>query len=169
VAERPEFRPRRLLEVLVAHEVDFVLIGGMAGVVHGSSYPSFDLDVAYERSRENLRRLAEALDELGATLRGGPPDLPFQLDWKTLENGSSFAFQTPFGALDIFSDPAGAPRYDELRAGAGKPLDVDGVAIRVCSLDHLIAMKEAAGRPKDLLMASEYRLISDELHRPRDG
>ena len=64
---------------------------------------------------------------------------------------------------------AGAPRYDELRAAAGKPLDVDGVAIRVCSLDHLIAMKEAAGRPKDLLMASEYRVISDELRRPRDS
>ena len=67
MAERPDFRPRRLLEVLVAHEVDFVLIGGMAGVAHGSTYPSFDLDVAYERSRENLRRLARALDELGAT------------------------------------------------------------------------------------------------------
>lgn len=168
MAGPPEFLPRRLLEVLVAHEVDFVLIGGMAGVAHGSAYPSFDLDVAYERSRDNVRRLAEALDELGATLRGGPPGLPFQLDWKTLENGSSFAFKTPFGALDIFSDPAGAPGYDELRAAAGEPLDVDGIAIRVCSLDHLIAMKEAAGRPKDLLMASEYRVISDELRRPQD-
>jgi hypothetical protein len=169
VAAPPEFQPNRLLDVLVERGVDFVLIGGMAGVVHGSSYPSFDVDVAYERGRANLERLAAALRELGATLRGGPSGLPFQLDWKTLENGASFSFQTKFGSLDVLSDVPGAPRYEQLRAAAGDPIDVDGVAIRVCSLDHLIAMKEAAGRPKDLLMASEYRAISDEIHRSGDG
>ncbi len=79
-----------------------------------------------------------------------------------------FTFETPYGALDILSDPDGAPRYDELKRAAGPPFDVEGVAIAVSSLDHLIAMKEAAGRPKDLLMASEYRVISDELRAPRD-
>lgn len=56
------------------------------------------------------------------------------------------------------------PSYDELRRSAGAPVEIEGLAILVASLDHLIAMKEAAGRPKDLLMASEYRVISDELH-----
>src|SRR5437762_117827 len=82
-------------------------IGGLAGIARGSSYPSYDVDIAYERGRENLERLAEALRELGATLRGASADLPFQVDAKTLENGQHFTFETPFGSLDILSDPVG--------------------------------------------------------------
>ena len=163
-----EFDPRRLLETLVQHGVDFVLIGGMAGTARGSAYITLDVDIAYERSRANLERLAEALRELDATLRGAPADLPFALDAKMLENGANFTFDTRYGPLDILADPAGAPTYPTLRDAAGEDLVVEGVRIRVASLDHLIAMKEAAGRPKDLLMASEYRVISDELRRPRD-
>ena len=164
----PEFAPRKLLETLVLHDVDFVLIGGMAGVARGSSYVTLDVDVAYDRARANLERLAGALQELDAKLRGAPPDLPFVPDTKTLENGANFTFDTRYGSLDILADPAGAPAYARLRDEAGDELLVEGIRIRVASLDHLIAMKEAAGRPKDLLMASEYRVISDELRRPRD-
>ncbi|HET9286225.1 MAG TPA: hypothetical protein VFO26_01590 [Gaiella sp.] len=164
----PEFAPRKLLETLVLHGVDFVLIGGMAGVARGSAYVTLDVDVAYDRARANLERLAGALQALDAKLRGAPPDLPFVPDAKTLENGANFTFDTRYGSLDILADPAGAPAYAALRDEAGDVLVVEGFPIRVASLDHLIAMKEAAGRPKDLLMASEYRVISDELRRPRD-
>lgn len=95
--------------------------------------------------------------------RGAPVDLSFLLDARTLAQGANSTFDTAYGALDIISDPAGAPSYDELRRSAGTPVEVEGLAILVASLDHLIAMKEAAGRPEDLLMASEYRVISDEL------
>jgi hypothetical protein len=165
--QQPKFRLREILDTLLAHGVDFVLIGGLAGIARGSSYPSYDVDVAYERSRQNLERLAEALRELGATLRGPPPDLSFQLDAKTLENGPHFMFSTPFGSLDILSDPVGAPAYTELKRAAGAPLEVEGAAIYVASIDHLIAMKEATGRTKDKLMATEYRVLSDELRAPR--
>jgi hypothetical protein len=161
-----EFDPRKILETLVRHDVDFVLIGGLAGTARGSSYVTLDVDVAYERSRPNLERLVDALRDLGATLRGAPPDLPFVPDVRSLENGANFTFETRFGPLDILSDPAGAPTYAALRDEAGEHLAIEGVSIRVDSLDHLIAMKEAAGRPKDLLIASEYRVISDELRRP---
>jgi hypothetical protein len=163
-----EFDPRKLLETLVRQGVDFVLIGGMAGTARGSAYITLDVDVAYDRGGANLERLADALHELGATLRGAPPDLPFVPDARTLENGANFTFDTRHGPLDILADPAGAPAYATLRDEAGEELLVEGVRIRVASLDHLIAMKEAAGRPKDLLMASEYRVISDELRRPQD-
>jgi hypothetical protein len=163
----PEFRPKELLTCLRRHEVDFVVIGGLAGMALGSAYPSFDLDVAYERGPENLERLAAALGELGATLRGAPTDLPFQLDAKTLANGANFTFDTPFGSFDILADLVGAPRYAELKA-AGEDVEIDGVPVRIASLDHLIAMKEAAGRPKDKLMATEYRGLSDELRAPKD-
>jgi hypothetical protein len=163
----PEFRPKPILHALLAHEVDFVLIGGLAGIVHGSSYPSYDVGIAYARDAQNLKRLAAALRELGATLRGAPKNLPFKLDARTLRNGSHFTFQTKYGTLDILSEPDGAPAYDKLKRAAGRPQDFEGEPIRVASLDHLIAMKEAAGRTKDQLMATEYRVLSDELRAPR--
>lgn len=166
---RREFRPRKILETLVAHRVDFVLIGGLAGVARGSAYPTFDVDIAYGRDRDNLERLAAALRELGATLRGAPADVPFLLDAETIAKGAHFTFDTPFGSVDILTDPDGAPAYDRLVAAAGEPAPVEGIPIRVASLDHLIAMKQTSDRPKDKLMATEYRTISDELRAPRGG
>lgn len=163
-----EFDPRPILEVLTRHGVDFVVVGGLAGIAHGSAYNTRDVDVAYARARDNLERLAAALEELGATLRGAPADLPFLLDAHTLREGMDFTFDTRHGSLDVLGEPAGAPPYDNLRAAA-RDETLWSVTVRIASLDHLIAMKEAAGRPKDLLMASEYRVISDELRRPRPG
>ncbi len=148
--------------------MDFVLIGGLAGVVRGSWYPTYDVDVAYACDDENLERLAEALRELSATMRRAPEDLPFQLDARTLRNGSHFTFDTEYGSLDILSDPDGAPPYLKLKKDAGQPEQLDGEPILAASLDHLIAMKEAAGRTKDKLMATEYRVLADELRAPPD-
>jgi hypothetical protein len=159
------FDPIPLIEALAAARVDFVVIGGVAGGSYGSTFGTFDVDVAYARDTGNLERLATILESLGATLRGAPPDLPFQLDAKTLANGANFTFTTRLGSLDILADPAGAPPYRDLKA-AGTKITVAGWQIIVASLDHLIAMKEAAGRPKDKLMATEYRVLSDELRAP---
>ena len=73
MASEAEFDPLPMLEVLGRHGVDFVIVGGVAGGAHGSSYPTYDLDIAYERSADNLERLASALRELAATLRGAQP------------------------------------------------------------------------------------------------
>jgi hypothetical protein len=162
-----DFDPAPILTALHQHKVDFVVVGGLAGLAHGSRYPTDDTDVAYARAMDNLERLATALWQLGASLRGAPPDLPFVLDARTLANGANFTFDTKFGPLDILGDPAGAPRYDTLRED-GVETTLFGVRVRVASLDHLIAMKEAAGRPRDLIAASEYRVISDELRRTED-
>lgn len=163
-----EFDPAPIFETLLRHGVDFVVIGGLAGIVHGSAYNTEDVDVAYERSRENLERLAGALSELGATLRGAPSGLPFQLDAETLRAGMNFTFDTRSGSFDILGEPAGAPRYEELRT-AGSSESLWGGTIRVASLDHLIAMKEAAARPRDLTMAAEYRTIADLLRAPKSS
>jgi hypothetical protein len=155
---------RRLLGPLVAHGVDFVVIGGMAGIAQGSSLPSYDLDIAYSRDRANVRRLVSALEEIGVRLRGGPADLPFQLDERTIETGANFTFITPFGDFDVLADVAGVRSYDELFRGAAEK-DVFGLAVRVASLDHLIAMKRAANRPKDRNMVEEYIVLADEIRR----
>lgn len=162
----PDFDPRPILDVLVAHEVDFVLIGGLAAVAHGSARATFDLDVAYRRSPENLARLAAALLELGATLRGVPAGVPFVADRETLGHGLNFAFSTTAGPLDVLGEPPGGPPYAELRRRASVAR-ISDVPIRVSSLDDLIAMKEAAGRPHDKVTAAELRTLSDELRAPR--
>jgi hypothetical protein len=158
------FDPFPILEALADGGVDFVLIGGLAGGAHGSAYPTYDVDVMYARDKENLERLASVLTDLGATLRGAPPHAPFLLDAKTLAAGGNFTFSTPRGSIDIFAEPAGAPSYEKVRAAAA-PIELQGRSILVASLDHLIAMKEAAGRRKDELMATEYRELADEQRR----
>jgi hypothetical protein len=164
-AEEP-FDPIPLLRRFADAGVDFVVIGGVAGGVHGSSLSTYDVDLAYGREPGNLEKLAAVLGSIEAKLRGAPPDVPFLLDAKTLAAGANFTFTTTMGSVDILGDPAGAPPYEQLRRGATL-VDVEGRQIRVASLDHLIAMKEAAGRPKDKLQATEYRVISDELRAPR--
>ncbi len=151
----------RLLQALSRHDVDFVVIGGMAGLAHGSAYPTYDLDVVYARDRANLERMTAALRELGVTLRGAPPDLPFQLDAQTLANGSNFTFDSPYGSFDILGDAAGMGSYDELRNGA-VVATIEEIEVRVASLNHLIAMKRAANRPKDQLMVEEYISLDDQ-------
>ena len=156
------FHPQPILGALASHAVDFVLVGGLAGLAHGSSYPTYDVDIAYARDPENLDRVGATLLELGATLRGADPGLPLQLDGRMLANGMNFTFDTRLGPLDLLGESGGLPDYRRLREAATL-VEIDGVEVRLASLDHLIAMKTAAGRPKDLLMASEYIALAEEI------
>lgn len=151
----------KLLGPLIIHGVDFILIGGQAGISHGSSYPSYDVDVLYARDHDNVVRLVAALEEIGVRLRGAPKDLPFVLDARTIENGANFTFITPYGDFDVLADAAGMPSYAELKSAAVEQ-EVFGHLVKVASIDHLIAMKRAAGRTKDKLMVEEYIVIADE-------
>jgi hypothetical protein len=159
---------RALLTPLVKHGVDFVMVGGMAGLSHGSSYPSYDLDIVYARDRENIERLVESLRDIGVRLRGAPTDLSFLLDARTIENGLNFTFITPHGDLDILGHADGAPSYEELRSNA--PVrDILGIDIRVAAIEHLIAMKRAANRPKDRVAVEEYIGLADLQRVAEDG
>lgn len=157
-----------LLEALERHGVDFVVVGGLAGLAQGSSYPTYDLDVAYSRDPANLRRLAEALADIEVTLRGAPADLPFQPDAQTLANGANFTFDTKFGSFDILGDVAGIKSYNDLRRRS-QLKRIAGVEVRVASLDHLICMKRAANRTKDQLMVVEYVELADEIRKRESG
>jgi transcriptional regulator with XRE-family HTH domain len=159
-------RVHPLLKALVEQGVDFVLVGGLAGIALGSSYPTYDLDVAYARDEANLERMARALRELKVSLRvnGEAADLPFLADARSLANGANFTFVTEFGMFDILGDLEGIRSYEDLRRNA-KVLEVEGFPIRVASIGHLIAMKRAANRTKDKLMLEEYIVIADEEKR----
>jgi hypothetical protein len=167
LAEWPEFRPRLLLERLVGGNVDFVVVGGLAAVVHGSVTITRDLDIAYAPNHENLERLGAVLTDLGARLRGVTDDVPFVPDGRTLRRTRVLTLDTPEGMLDLLAQPDGSPPYARLRERALRA-DLDGIEVHVAALDDLIAMKKAAGRPKDLVAVEELEAIQ-RLQRELDG
>lgn len=156
-----------LLGALIRRGVDFVVIGGVAGWIHGSVYPTYDLDIAYARGRGNVERLAAALAELKVRWRGGPPELPIEVSAAMLENGANFTFATPFGHFDVLGDISGVRDYEALRREA-RIESFDGLDIRVASIDHLIAMKRNANRAKDRLMLLEYTELANRVKPDRD-
>lgn len=157
-----------VIQALTAGGVDFVVVGGIAGTLHGSSYPTYDLDVAYSREPENLTRLSRALVELKVKLNNAPADLPFIPDETALANGANFTFDTPFGRFDILGHIPGVSSYEDLQRDSVEAA-IEGQPVRVASIDHLIAMKRAANRTKDKLMVEEYLVIADEQERARRG
>jgi len=128
--------------------------------VQGSGQVTRDLDICYERTPENMKRLAAALEPYHPNLRGVPPGLPFELDERTLAQGMNFTLQTDFGDIDLLGDLSGVGQFPELARDAVL-LELFGMQIRVASLDVLIRSKRAAGRPKDLLSLPELEAIRD--------
>jgi hypothetical protein len=164
-ARRPApFDPLRALRVLIDHGVRFVLIGGFAGRLHGSPSLTNDLDICYARDQDNLEALARALRALSARLRGAPEGIPFRLDAKSIRAGDHFTFATDAGGLDCLGTPAGISGYEEL-ARTAVSLDLDGLSVAVASVEDLIRMKQASGRPKDLIEVEVLGALRDELDR----
>jgi hypothetical protein len=158
----PSFDPLAVLGTLVRDEVRFVLIAGYAAAIHGSPVITGDVDICYGRGDDNLERLAAALGKLRAKLRGAPSDVSFRLDAGSLKSGDHFTFSTKAGALDCIGMPAGTDGFADLDASATDE-DLDGLVVRVASVDDLIRMKRAAGRPQDLIAVEWLAALRDEL------
>jgi predicted nucleotidyltransferase len=154
----PEFSPLALLRTLVGHGVDFVVIGGIALVIHGSTRVTQDLDICFADDQANLDVLGAALIDLDAKLRDVEGVSEFVPDGSALRRLTTVTLDTSQGPIDLLRDPIGAPPYEELRARAHR-VDVDGIAVLVASLDDLVAMKRAAGRAKDGLDLEEINVI----------
>jgi predicted nucleotidyltransferase len=147
-AASPNYPLIAIARILLAHGVEFIVIGGRAEMLMGSSRLTFDVDLCYKRSAENLERLAMALREMKPSLRGAPPDLPFVIDAKSLALGSNFTFSTSFGAFDLlgYVEPIGG--YQELLVKA-ETYPVEEMQLKTISLDDLIKVKDFINRPKD--------------------
>jgi hypothetical protein len=157
-----DFDPIHALDVLVKHGIRFIVVGGVAGRVLGSPTITNDLDICYERRTENYEVLVEALRELGAELRGAPPGLPFQLDARSIKQGDCFTFTTAAGDLDCLGTPAGTRGYSDLLQNATEEDLGQGLRVLVASIDDLLRMKRAAGRPKDLIAVEILTAVKEE-------
>jgi len=160
------FDPLGALRTLNDHGVRYVIIGGVAGRLWGSPTMTNDVDICYDRQPANLERLAAALRDLGARLRGVDDEVPFRLDAATLARGENFTFTTTLGPLDALGWPAGIGGFDDLAVNA-VPFDLgEGLVVAVCDLDDLIRMKRAAGRPKDRIELEILGAVRDERRAP---
>lgn len=154
-----EFDPQRILGLLTARGVDFVVIGGIAAVLHGSARVTQDLDVCFATDDANLDALGKALVELNARLRGVPDDVAFTPDRATLRRVELLTVTTDAGDFDVLARPDGMASYARLRQNAER-YDLGAFAVLVASIDDLVLMKRAAGRAKDLADVEELTAIA---------
>lgn len=152
---------QQLLAVLVDNEIRFIVVGGMAAVVHGAARLTFDLDVVYDRDPENMERIVRTLEPYRPYLRGAPPELPFSFDLPTLKAGLNFTLVTSIGNLDLLGEITGGGGYDELKPFS-EEIDVQGIRCWCLGLERLIHVKRAAGRPRDLEAVAELELLARE-------
>jgi predicted nucleotidyltransferase len=141
--------PLGLLAGLADAGVDFVVIGAIAVIAHGHVRTTRDVDITYATEQPNLDLLGQVLVDLDARLRGVAEVVPFVPDRRTLHGAEILTLETTHGALDLLASPPGAPPYAELKERA-ETIDVEGRSVAIASLDDLVAMKRAAGRPRDL-------------------
>jgi predicted nucleotidyltransferase len=137
-----------VLRRLVANEVEFIVVGMMAGVLRGAPVLTVDLDLVHRRSAENVSRLLRVLGKLEATYRHDPRRLrPAE---SHLMSAGHQLLSTTHGDLDCLGSVGEGQTYEDLLARAPE-LDLgEGLSVHVIDLPTLIDLKEKAGRPKDL-------------------
>jgi predicted nucleotidyltransferase len=153
-----------LLGRLLTNGVEFILVGGVAGNVHGAARATFDVDVVYDRSAANLDRLVDALAPVDPYLRGTPPGLPFAFTRETLQRGLNFTLTTTLGDIDLLGEVTGGGRYEDL-VPSSETVELFGSTCRCVTLDTLIRLKRAAGRPRDLDAIAELEALKEERDR----
>ena len=154
-----------MLAALASRDVRFVVIGGVALVTQGGSRATFDLDICYERSRDNHLRLEQAVAPLNPRLRGVDAALPFFFDASSLASGLNFTLSTTLGDLDLLGEVAGIGGYPEAFVDADR-VEAFDVSFHVLSLRKLEASKRAAGRPKDLQDLAEIAALRERTEQP---
>lgn len=158
---RPTPHYHEMLRALADHDVRHVVIGGVAGRVHGDPGVTFDLDIAPDPDPANLQRLADALRHMDALVR--PPDaepVAFELDGGTIAQFTTLATRTRFGDLDVVVRPDGIPGgYQQLQANA-HTRDAFGVTVQIADVEDIIASRRASAQ---LTGQTRYQLLADRL------
>lgn len=148
MGEPPPLDAERILRVLAEHEVDYVLIGGLAVQTYGHVRTTNDADLIPAPTPENLDRLADALRSLDAQVINAGADA-IEIDAKMLPRATIWQFATRDGGVDVMHEVPGGRPYGELRDGA-LLVRLGEIEVPVVGLDDLIHMKLSRGRPVDL-------------------
>ncbi len=147
-----------LIGALSQSGVEFIIVGGLAATIHGSSRLTQDVDVVYARSSENIERLVAALAPHDPYLRGAPPNLPFDWSGATIQRGLNFTLTTKLGDVDLLGEITGGGGYDDL-VPHSIVVGLFGYKCRCLDLEWLIKTKRAAGRPRDLEAIAELEAL----------
>ncbi len=147
------------LKVLIIADVNFVMVGGYAAVAHGAEIVVHQcLELCYERTPENVKRLATALAPYHPQRRDALEAISFVLDDRALLQGMNFKLQTDLGDIDLIGQLPGLGEFREV-ARDSLAVNFHGVSIRVASLDAIIRSKRASGRGKDLNALPELEAL----------
>jgi hypothetical protein len=149
-----------LLERLVQAEVDFVLVGGFAGVVYGCTYVTQDIDICCDFAGENLLRLQKALSETHPVHRMTPGRQKLELNENNCSGFKNLYLDTDMGQLDCLSFIDGVGDFEHIK-NASVLIKVSDMQIRVLSLDALIASKKALNRPRDQEAVRQLEAIKE--------
>ena len=151
-----------ILATLERHRVVYLVIGGFAAELHDVAIPpTRDIDITPANTKQNLDRLAGALQALDARFRvvDGPPqgvEIPGGITASWLREMVTITLVTKAGPVDISMIPDGTAGYDDL--ARGRQVIRYGIhEVPVASLEDVIRSKEAAGRPKDLVTIPALR------------
>lgn len=163
-----EFVPQEILATLDRHGVRYVLVGGLAAILHGAPHVTTDVDIVPEEDRSNLERLSAALRELHARIRvaGEPDGVPFDHSAESLPRVRIWNLVTHRGNLDITFEPSGTRGYDDLVRDV-EPMTVRGIEVPVASLADVIRSKEASARERDRLVLPTLRRLLERRRRER--
>ncbi len=150
MSEPAPFDPQRIVQVLAAHDVQYILVGALAARLQGFPRLTADADLTPARNDQNMEKLASALQELGARVftESVPEGLVFDCSAKALANAVLWNLVTSAGRIDLVFEPAGTGGYEDLRRTAIR-FEVFGAQLDAASLADIIRSKEAADRPQD--------------------
>lgn len=155
-----------LLRRLKQREVEFVIVGGVAGVVHGSRIVTRDLDICAPLTGDNLTLILAALSGLAPRFRMTADKRPMSGDAAEYVGYRNLYLLTDWGQLDILSEIAGLGGYDEVSRHT-IAVDLGGISCRVLDLDSLIVSKKALNLPKDRQAILELEAIRERMSGDR--
>jgi hypothetical protein len=162
-----EFDPRRILETFARHGVEYVVVGGLGGALHGSPISTDDVDIVPALKKTNLDALASALNEMNSRILSSkaPEEIQVQFTARDLRKWivdfRLLSLMTDYGRVDLIHRPGGTGGYQDVAANA-EEMDLGGVTIRVAAIEDIIRSKQAVARERDLEQLPTLRMVLEQ-------